>query len=784
MKTKVTSKLSKFGSLIAMPAVFLIGIVACSDNNFDNTLSERPRTYQYFRIIPNESGTTKLVLDSLKSEVLSIIGVPSWCNVEQDGTTEQGNPVLKLTHSGSEPNEARANAKSTITMKDGNIVELTISQPLFVVNDDNDSDKNDAFLTDWEEQKSVWILSDSKGSSPVSKEVSTPWADATFTTIPEEIISDVKKEDGWEMAFCMLNTPMLANANYFGLYNRFLGILRVFYYLEDTGGSGSDVLFEVGMGSTRSDDIHTPYYNSLQYAIPVGAKIDKDKGAQAVGNNAPRGFVTYCTPYTTSKSSTLKVGWTAFDIDMSGFNSSDFLNSSNKTGMNINCYTWSDAAIKLNGMLEANMSGEYDEPYKTTTTGRVGTIVNAIKTGGKAAKGLSSFASTIEKKLQKSNDKKGDGDKKNSPSSRATVSGVLSTISSIIDIGTQIFDAFYDDKSTTYTRGKIDMSLTGTINLDGNMTQDQANSIPPLQFNKSSFLSTSTSHLGEGVWGLQESPVVYVVGDHCLGVARRGLSLYHKGEHEYDTGAQTTDLQLRMITFLDPTSLKLNLNTEAFGDVTDVDIDAYYGVYPKQQWGHTDNFRSFVNASKPAYVNILDHTKYAVGTTAYSTKSQWKMQLHLYDQNTFSSEYFGGNDQQLVSQTDKDGHIQYYYGYIENQDNNMAFMPDPQIYFPTDEQNRMVYDISMPDLVVCVTITFRANGSTYVFSRRYIPRIVEISGKDLDNKYNELANCVQKSKNAESIGALYNKSSVPVTQLMLPDYLEKNMKILKTILNK
>ena len=93
------------------------------------------------------------------------------------------------------------------------------------------------------------------------------------------------------------------------LYNKYTGVLRVFYYQFEDAGTGGEFSFVV-----TPDDASTakyPFYSSLQYAIPVGNKDVQLKGnvlKATLGNNT---FQQQVTPYVKADV-VLKTGWYCF----------------------------------------------------------------------------------------------------------------------------------------------------------------------------------------------------------------------------------------------------------------------------------------------------------------------------------------------------------------------------------------------------------------------------------------------------------------------------------------
>lgn len=209
--------------------------------------------------VANGEDELSVVLDSLNSPIASIANPATWLSVEQTGT-QDGHPVIRIKAQESQPN-VQKEAQLILMAEDGNMVELTVCQGFNFVPDSNSNDK---FLTDWENQDTVVIF-----SQYGFERIFTPWSDTySSVTIPEDICRNVKKKDGWEMAFCALGNDAGRDLNYFGLYNRYLGILRVFYFNTDASGNGTEHSFEINMG-TSNPTMKYPFYNALAYSIPT-----------------------------------------------------------------------------------------------------------------------------------------------------------------------------------------------------------------------------------------------------------------------------------------------------------------------------------------------------------------------------------------------------------------------------------------------------------------------------------------------------------------------------------
>lgn len=200
----------------------------------------------------------------------------------------------------------------TISDTSGHSCVVKVSQAVNMSSEYNAEDVE--FLTDWENQDTVKLY-----SNGAFRVVNTPWnPQASATTLPDIICNDVKKADGWEMAFSTVGISSLEGSNYFGLYNKYTGILRIFYYVHNAATEGSKYCLEVDMGS-KKQNVKFPFYNALEYSIP-SSHTALDQNVDLLNlKMVSTTFKTFVTPHSLSSSQALTVGWTAFDLDASGF---------------------------------------------------------------------------------------------------------------------------------------------------------------------------------------------------------------------------------------------------------------------------------------------------------------------------------------------------------------------------------------------------------------------------------------------------------------------------------
>lgn len=732
-----------------------VAFVSCNDDISGQDVPDGyvPGEYHYSLCVPNANDELLFVLDSITAPIKSIGSCPDWAVATVAESTQDNHPAVRLTLKDCGPGVMNKD-DIEILSEYGDKVVLSLTQSLYFVADDNSSDD---FLTDWENAKEVSIYSDR-----AHQRIPTPWADETITTLPENIRYDVKKKDGWEMAFSFMNRETFDDCNYFALYNRNLGTLRIFYYVTNPTTTGSKYAFEVDMGSANKHNKFS-FYHALAYGIPSNhASLDNTMNLLGKNISSRFTFKSFFSPYRTMSSTALAKGWTAFDIDASAYSPQGKSWVDADEQMQIACRTELDQTVSLSGNLTANISGKYSSAEQTTSaTSGVSSTLRTI--GGIVGDVQNSALTGIEQIVTGS-----------------SMNTYCRYIGSACNVAAFAYDYLtenkYAENITDSMPGKIEMSLTGDIELSGYINSLASNSIPSITLKGTTFKSTNEdTHFGKGVWGLAADPVIYVVEDCMMGdVSHFNMSINGNGTYGC-SGVE--DYHLRMVSFLDPTSLQLNLNTEIFPDVSEVETSIDYGVYPDVEKGHTSKYASLLELERPS-IRIVEGTKSGTFRSRNTNNTvKYVQALH----TNFMSKVLEESSEncKVVKQAGAD---YSYYGKVVDVEGK-KFIMQPQIYFPIKKTNKgtLLCDGEMPDFVVLVDVTFKSNGCTYVFSRRFLPEIKLIKGTDVAAKYKALKTYKEKCEQNNPINNLKNDNSVEVKHPSGAAYIQKTLDILGRI---
>jgi len=747
--------ISMINKLLAFSLLLCVSVALSSCHDDENESPVLPGNYHYLLNIPNSDDELLVILDSISSPIKTIGTCPDWAVASMVDNMENEHPALRFLLKRGEPNTLRK-GQVIVESEKGDKVTLSLIQAAYIV-DDNNSDED--FLSDWESKESITIYSNGKHQN-----VNLPWAKESITTLPGSIRRDIKKKDGWEMAFSILNNESLEDCNYFALYNRYLGTLRIFHYVSNATTTGSKYSFEVNMGSANKKHKY-PFYHALTYAIPSNhSKLNTT--TNLLGNGIPSAltFKSFYSPYTVMSSTALSKGWTAFDIDVSAYNPSEsgWLNSQDE--LSIWCKTELQQQISLEGALKANISGKFSSAEQSAS----------------ASSGVGSMLSTLGGIL---------GDVQDS-----ALAGLDNAITgspfnqyfyyagAVCNVAGFAYDYLmkneYEENIVDSMPGKIEMNLTGDINLSGYISSLSSNNVTSLTMDVGN-LKKYNSHLGQGVWSLAEDPIVYVVDDCILGdVNRINLTVNKDGSYG---NAGVADYHLRMISFLDPTSVKLNINRNVFPDVSDVKVTCNYGVYPDVAHGHTSKYVQLLGLNRPR----LKIVKSGENIKTYqSLSSKNKTKYIKLPRQTIKSDFMD-SFQEAYSVTKQAGASYSYYGKKVMSDGK-NFIMDPQVYLPVEvtEKSSNVFDGVIPDFVVLVTVSFNSDGRTFIFSQRFLPQIKTITTSELNAEFKKLNDYAKKCREGEAAGSLQNNSNVKVKSPMGDKFIEKTLAVIREIIKK
>lgn len=345
-------------------------------------------------------------------------------------------------------------------------------------------------VPDWESWKKVKLSS----GTVESDSVAVPWAndDLVTTIIPTQIRKDIKKENGWMLVKYTVNGNWGKNNNYMFFYNKYTGILKVFYYLENTVASST------GIWQLKIDVPQKLLAFTGEVADPINGIHNKQE--------------LYCTNITSTGTSGFTHGWNCFQVELAydpQFTSGTLI---------INPVNRTSSQITLTGSYGSSSKGTC--VTTSTTSSDSGDITGLATAAGEDAYNF------IMRELENN---------KFSVSSSKSIDNVISeSISDIIRKGiNQLFSSFtarYNkDKTQKYN---LHFTTNGKAEIKGAITAETTGGLAPGSLN----LSKASLGVSLGVWNLEKQPIIYFDTTAKLLTYGKGqFPIYHLWRMKNDT---------------------------------------------------------------------------------------------------------------------------------------------------------------------------------------------------------------------------------------------------------
>ena len=674
------------------------------------------------------------------------------------------------------------------------------------------------FLNNWEKAESVNL------SSYGTRNL--PWFGSADNDIPESIRFDMKKADGWQMAFCMLNDPKAPNVHMFGLYNKLTGTLRVWQYIDNASAYGKELFFNLVNDSYSPN--RYPFYNSMAYCVPLNRtwteaqssdQLQLKTNAELITNgNRYKPFEYLKSSYTRSgEAKGVTPNWHCVDLDLSAYIPDDVVGrkwresvDAQRSLFNISLASQNVSEITLSGKLLGDLAGDFASettvksscanPHLATATNVIGNIAGLVNTtfsslnclcglsknsagvfwregGGGEEGGNNNPEEGGNNNPEEGNVEGGNQGGNQGGAARAYVPrrsitmGVIAGISGLLNITTAILKSIPNPTSTSeVAKGNINLALNANLDLSGLITQwtglpDGGVTVTPFLLNA----SNENSSIGSGCFGLKEDPVIYVCKEDFLSSSDR-INITKNGNAMYCDDIK--DKELRMVAFLDPRSVKFYLNTDIYHDIEDLTLTAVPVVDLYRPLGNTDSYLDFMKLPERPTIalnkNMNDETS--------------KPRLHVLttkqalENDTWTKAY--ADSVKLVEQTGGKGYR--YYG-VSSAIWGRNCMIDPQIYIPY--KGSQVFDMQVPDYYVNIVLNFKCREAPVgvEICKQYVPRYVLLSRSELAQKYEELKAYAEKCDAEKPVGTVENNTNVSFINYSGGKYLQKTLNILKKI---
>ena len=752
--------------------LFATGLLAlsCSETETEATTEAREaQTFAHSLSVINENYYELLVLNELSEPVTvaSTNNLPYWLSVEaQEGVNKNGHPVLKLNVQKEDGMLEERQIEGTVTLSTGDIISLTVKQGSDLPTGLNDGDVltscNTEFEADWASCKNISLVTsyvDVNGRTQVTTtEVALPWAQ---DALPQEWLPEdeaqcmVINKDQWELVFNLTGIESRPNYNYFGMYNKYNGQLRIFYYMDEAHMPAS-VANDHMWALNFSDDLAE--YPIFRYGVPYNVSISTPY-KQAVGY--PN--IQYMTSATTSQMSSQgkvipRIGWWAYDVDMSQLRPKTLASRGGYITPGMLLFAQDNVFLNsiMHGDIQGSITGKIDLygllPAKVNKAGLAFTDIFGISSSflGAGAMGTWFAGKAAE-----------DGVGQFVQGGAMAVLNMFGMMSSQINPGSISKD---DKKNLGQIQLQAHLNLNAEMETQGTIGGERSTNIASPKISSKYF--KAGTHFGEGVWNIQNTPIIYVLGDAFWSDAKNFLT-YAKGEETdasgkvirtyYKTLKDPGLVNMRMVSFMDPTSIgNVLLNNNVYDANAPIEVNQSFGVYPGSKPGYTKGFREGLGVNQ--YTDPISD-----GVFNTSENNKFVTVQRPVDDDLFKyyipEEYSSIMAPRLSQQLDPTnvnlarqffGPSMYFYKVNPgvNEVDQVQYVADPQIKLPyvvkdqPDKKNMekkpekrakdyFLYDPDYVDWVTTVSLRIEQGERIYIMNRQFMPEVKVISYKDM-----------------------------------------------------
>lgn len=649
-----------------------------------------------------------------------------WTMSYADGTVSATDGTLTLTLE--KPNDIMAVKIHEWDMKMNGGFTMESFNP-------NDEDFNH---DTWRQQPAVYVY-DGTGTGEYVKTFNgrqyrfkglyLPWnTDQTVSNLPMNFCEDITPENGWDLVMNYCGNTGIANCNFFALYNKWTGVMRVFTYMPaGFESSGNDHLWQVTINK------QTGMRLGLPYGLPLDKKV-VDPSAIGMDTN---GSVQFCSPWVDKRSTdgliTPREGWWAFDIDMSQYQPGLDISGDQ---IRFQMLAWKKEKGTFFSNLTAGIDGSIDAKIKTELTQKASQINKANETvqmvfsiasaGGSAATGQAGAA--------------------------------FASIGSMED---HILTLAGKNESQTTFKGSINMTMKGSLTTNGIISASEPVTevcMPTISFGK---FDTKNTMLGKGVWNLKTSPVVWLTN---ASAEFEGLVSYWKS-YNPDMYGENNNMfyipEYADVYFFDPSSIEVELNPDLFpaSEVEWTQVEAYCMSHADNGVRGTDNFRKAFGL-KPRY----DEQQQRFTTANYlefQSQNNFDKLQEVFDFLHYSDDKWGLDYPAVVSTPKYNG----YYDAVVGRGKAGSFALEPMALKDwRNQEEKRGERIPGLDVMVYLKVKLKGQSEPYIYVRHYLPEIqlLYTSGWNDETRANALSqmnNVWQNIKARQPKGSGINRQS-------------------------
>ena len=723
-------------------------------------------TYNYSLSVLNDDYTEVIPIKGVKaSQVASKSNLPSWVkDVYLTGEVENGNLLLGIDVKGDPTLEDRREAAITLSMSNRSTVELKLVQWPTLTDGTNAvlESTNTQFEKKWYDAREIDLVVGSgyENGIPSIKTITValPWAHDLLPQqhLPEKTLMEMMafKED-WSLVFNLTGILSRPDYHYFGLYNRYSGKLRVFYYITQENMPASDANDHMWVAAF---DNSLAEHLSAQFALPYNVTpTDKYKSLANVVMTTAR---TDSWKQGTTGKVIPSVGWWAFDVDMSTMRPHNFFAKDLTKSLQVSLKLFNQNNVWLDSIMQGSLDGKLDGKMNLEALEKT---FSSLSSGGKAGAVFGDIFGSASGLMM------------NTYFLRACTGGletpggaVTCAIGCALSLTGKLLDDFARDENPPTLDenfGKFDadinLDLQATMTTSGVISGERSTTVPNAEMSsgyiKQKDADGKDTFIGSGVCNIDYTPVIYVVKDAYW--YERHAKVFSKSKafnlddddtkpvNSYYIAKDASLPALRLISFLDPTSIGgIRLNTALYPEgLENVNVNISYGVFPGSNPGYTNAFRRAIGLEELPYWTLCTQSNFSTqDNTEFKTFKYPRTSDIFKDISTDDAVFADVVATRLSSQLINGNIERRYYGQsayytrelaTPEEVDNVQYVSDPEIFVPFSIEKKCLYDPIVPDFVVTVQITANVStGEGYFITNtlRFVPKIVLISYNDID----------------------------------------------------
>ena len=538
--------------------------------------------------------------------------------------------------------------------------------------------------SNWREQGSIFLYVGGTGNPDIVDTrkghgyelVNLPWSNAPQENhLPDDFCDDITPANGWEMVLNFCGNRSVANGNFIGLYNKYTGTLRFFYYMPDIIYTGNDHAWEVALTDNLAQ------HSLWAYGLPSAGTI-KDKSPFLAGRKTLIDHVTPWTEIDNAKGEIQpKTGWWAFDVDLSLYRpNTDITNDKITLRMN----SWNTEHVSLYSTMTANIEGELKQKIAegSSSSSTSKGLLTSLQMATGIIGAIAGFYAGSETGIVG-----GFGLLGNALGAGASMCG-----------GNQPFEA------------SISLGLNGNIDTNGFIAGSASTvGVAEPTIALSDFKLSSSSAFGHGVWNLKDFPAVYYLNDASYRVQSGNQRAYY----------------LCFPYIFDSGSIEVELNPDVFpeSEVEWMRVDATCVSTAQLGMTGTDPYRNafgLQSLTQPFHEDTRVHVIDVQNDPKNKLLYPFLLDFLYYSEEKGSMLY-------PVPLVADGGFLVIGRGYQE------GYLIEPGLLHATDGTTEVPFDIQLPSLVVNVILQVKVKSLSepLVYFRNYLPELKGISWKEL-----------------------------------------------------